>query len=556
MLITFSQKIKLVICFFTFTFTLFPLTFFSDNLSYGAYSKALPSPNGPTINDNNLTVEKVTTGLDFPTSMSFLGTNDILVTEKNTGKVMRVLDGQVLDKPVLDIPVATKIERGLLGIAISKNMSEGNTYVFLSYTESGDDEDGSDVDNNVDPLGNRLYRYEYVDGQLINPVLLLDLTAIPVNINRTDHNGGKVLIGPDNNVYMIVGEVGGHRTQAQNIENGPAPNGLGGVLRITQDGQVVENNTIFGEELPLSIYYAMGIRNSFGMDFDPLSGNLWDTENGPTAGDEINLVVPGFNSGWSLIQGFSDDDILGTGATPNDLVVFGGGEYAEPKFTWDIPIGPTALKFLNSDKLGKEYTNNMFTGDINNGYLYRFTLNEARDNIVINDTYVGDVSVLNDNKVDSAVESIPIIFGQGFGGITDIQVGPDGYLYVLSFTGDLYKILPSSESKVPQKQPSEPQTDVIPAGSLQVTINGISGENSYGPNPITVKSGQMISWYNADTISHTVTSGLDNDPNEGQLFDSHAILSKQVFSLTLDEEGVYDYYCIYHPSMIGEIIVE
>ena len=98
-------------------------------------------------------------------------------------------------------------------------------------------------------------------------------------------------IGPDNNVYYIVGEVGGHRTQAQNIEDGPAPNGLGGVLRITQDGDVVDPaNPIFGDESPLNLYYAMGIRNSFGMDFDPVTGNLWDTENGPTAGDEINLL--------------------------------------------------------------------------------------------------------------------------------------------------------------------------------------------------------------------------------------------------------------------------
>ena len=64
----------------------------------------------------------------------------------------------------------------------------------------------------------------------------------------------------------------------------------------------------------------MGIRNSFGMDFDPVTGNLWDTENGPTAGDEINLVYPGFNSGWALIQGNPKDDLLGTGATPDDLV--------------------------------------------------------------------------------------------------------------------------------------------------------------------------------------------------------------------------------------------
>ncbi|HET8793757.1 MAG TPA: hypothetical protein VFM31_08185, partial [Nitrososphaeraceae archaeon] len=80
-----------------------------NNLSYGAYSKALPSPSGPTINDDNLTVEKVASGLTFPTSMAFIGDNDLLVTEKNTGRVMRVLDGEVQNNPVIDLSVASKI---------------------------------------------------------------------------------------------------------------------------------------------------------------------------------------------------------------------------------------------------------------------------------------------------------------------------------------------------------------------------------------------------------------------------------------------------------------
>jgi aldose sugar dehydrogenase len=548
-------NIKLLLYSFAIILILLSSNYSSVYFSYGAYSKALPSPDGPTINDDSLTVEKVTSDLKFPTSMTFVGNNDMLVTEKNTGKVIRVLDGQVQDNPLLDLPVATKIERGLLGIVASKHL-DGKTFVFLSYTESGNNEDGSDVSNNIDPLGNRLYRYQYVDGQLIDPVLLLDLTAIPNNVNRTDHNGGKVTIGPDNNVYMIIGEVGGHRSQAQNIENGPAPNGLGGVLRITQDGGLVDDEPIFGTDLPLGVYYAMGIRNSFGIDFDPMTGNLWDTENGPTAGDEINLVFPGFNSGWSLIQGFSGDDLLGNGATPSDLLIFGNGKYAEPKFTWHIPIGPTALKFLNSDKLGKEYENNMFVGDINNGNLYRFTLNEARDDININNTYVGQASALVDKKVDNTVESIPITFGQGFGGITDIQVGPDGYLYVLSFTGDLYKILPISQSSIPKAQSPSSQSSVVPEGSVLVTINGISGDNSYAPNPIIINSGETITWYNADTVSHTATSGSDSDPDEGQLFDSDAILSKQAFTLKFDNGGTFNYYCIYHPSMVGEIVVK
>ncbi|VFJ14845.1 Soluble aldose sugar dehydrogenase YliI [Candidatus Nitrosocosmicus franklandus] len=541
------------------------------NLSFGAYMKAPLSPTGPTVKDDNLVVEKITDGLDIPTSMAFLAPNDLLVTEKETGKVVRIVNGQIQEEPVLDVPVASSIERGLLGIAISKSQLDGKTYVFLSHTESGNDEDGSDVEDDVEPEGNRLYRYEYVNGQLINPILLLDLTAIPPN-DRGEHNGGKIRIGPDNNIYFIVGEVGGHRTQAQNIEDGPAPNGLGGVLRITQDGQIVPGEPIFGDELPLNLYYAMGIRNSFGMDFDPVTGNLWDTENGPATGDEINMVYPGFNSGWALIQGLSQSDLLGSGATSNDLVYFGNASYAEPKLSWVTPIGITALKFLNSDKLGKQYENNMFVGDINNGLLYRFILNEARDDLTFDSgELTGNISLLADREVNDPKENQPFVFGQGFGGITDIEVSPDGYLYVLSYTGSLFRIVPASSSSSSSSFSTAiaggsggaeggggggGEEDNTNGNSIPAVILGLYGDRSYSPNPITIEKGQTVTWYNGDTISHSVTSGQDDDEDAGEEFDSKAIIPNQYFSITFEDSGVYPYYCFYHPSMVGEVIVE
>ena len=552
-------KTKLLISFFISSVILLSFTIISSSyhLSYAAYSKAPVAPRGPTVKDDKLVVEKITDALDFPTSMAFLGPNDILVTEKVTGKVMRVLMVKYKTSLYWMYPWLIPLNVVYLGIAVSKQV-DGKTYVFLSYTESGDGVDGSDFTDQTDPLGNRLYRYEFVDGRLINPVLLLDLTAIPDN-GRGEHNGGKILIGPDNNIYYVIGEVGGHRTQAQNIVDGPAPNGLGGILRITQDGSVVDDGSIFGKGLPLNVYYAMGIRNSFGMDFDPLTGNLWDTENGPTAGDEINLVYPGFNSGWSLIQGFSENDFLGTGATPDDLVYFGKGSYAEPKFDWVTPIGITALKFLNSAKLGQEYQNNMFVGDINNGLLYRFILNQARDGILINDTSLGNIKSLADYEVNDPKENQPLVFGQGFGGITDIQVGPDGYLYVLSYTGSLFRILPYSDGLAAEEHQLADMTatnDTENDNSVPVSIAGINGDNSYSPNPVKIQKGQTVTWYNGDAISHTVTSGLDGDTDAGKIFDSDAIIPNQHYSITFDNTGDYQYYCIYHPSMVGEIIVE
>jgi aldose sugar dehydrogenase len=103
--------------------------------------------------------------------------------------------------------VANLNERGILGIAISKHNGNGSPiYVFLYYTESGGGNDGDDATSGIEPLGNRLYRYELVNNELINPKLILDLPATPPNSNtERQHMGGKVLIGPtDKNVYVGI----------------------------------------------------------------------------------------------------------------------------------------------------------------------------------------------------------------------------------------------------------------------------------------------------------------------------------------------------------------
>jgi glucose/arabinose dehydrogenase len=187
------------------------------------------------------------------------------------------------------------------------------------------------------------------------------------------------------------------------------------------------------------------MRNTFGMDFDPVTGILWDSENGPTYGDEINIVNPGFNSGGVKIMGLAKDDLTGDRADPaKDLVDFNGkGKYRDPEFVWTTPIGVTALKFLNSDKLGQQYQNTIFIGDVDTGFLYNFKPNEQRTGLLLDDP-------LSDKVADNPNEMLKggIVFGKGFGVITDIQVGPDndGYLYILNLQGSIYRISPSSSS--------------------------------------------------------------------------------------------------------------
>jgi glucose/arabinose dehydrogenase len=406
----------------------------------------------PTVNDDKLRVEFVSNGLDFPASMAFLGPEDILVLEKNEGTVQRIKDCKIFDEPVLDENVANKGESGMTGISISEQ--NGHTDVFLYYTEAKK-EDGDS------PIGNRLYKYQFEDEALVNRQLLLDLPATP----GPSHDGGSIIIGPDNNIYIPIGDVGYQAGQISNNEEGLPPDGRGGILRVTQQGEAIETpangddeddedngneddeeqsiDGILGDEDPLNKYFAYGIRNSFGIDFDPETGNLWDTENGPNYGDEINLVEPGFNSGWNKVQGIWEDNEGNSGDTlrsgPEGLVSFGGkGRYSPPELTWKNRVGATALKFLDSERLGSEYKNDIFVSNYHEGRIYHFDLDRSRTELLLSEP-------LQDKVVDGLDEVEKQIFGQDFGSITDMEVGTDGYLYILSVydgKGALFRIIP------------------------------------------------------------------------------------------------------------------
>lgn len=394
----------------------------------------------PTVNDPKLKVEMVVEGLNFPSSMAFLGQDDILVTEKNNGTVQRVINGTIQHEPLIDLAVATRAERGMLGIAISDinngfDNSKKSADVYLYYTKSVIDGDSNGTARGEKTRGNYLFKYDLIDSKLTNAVQLLNLSKH----KGFAHNGGAIIIGPDKNLYIPIGDADGysnstnfpeHNTEAQNVIGGGSPDGTGGILTIDANGMPYAN--ILGDSEDVMKYYAYGIRNSFGLDFDPVTGNLWDTENGVDYGDEINIVKPGFNSGWKKIQGMAPDVF-----NHSQLVNFDGkGKYSDPEFTWMYTVGPTKIKFLDSDKLGDKYKNDILVSDIKYGRIYHFELNDKRDDLILS-------GKLADKVADSDEEDKELIFGSGFGGITDMDVGPDGFLYVLSFgKGAIYKVSP------------------------------------------------------------------------------------------------------------------
>lgn len=373
-------------------------------------------PAGPSLRDSELRVELVAQGLQVPTSMRFLDKDNILVLQQQ-GQVVLVSDGQLVEKPVLQVEVEAVAEQGLLGIAIP----DGSTDVFLYLTQKTEG----------DILRNRVYKltYDASARTLVNGTVVLDLPGEPGPF----HNGGKTAIGPDGYLYAAIGDTNAGGGMLDNDATGREPDDKSVVYRVDKEtGQAAEDNPFYGhEDEKMHRYFAYGIRNSFGMDFDPVTGNLWITENGEDEYDEVNLVRPGFNSGWHQLMG----PMGRSEATEQDLVIFEGAHFRDPAFSWRDSVGVTDIEFLASDKLGDKYEKNVFVGDINSGNLYYFELNEQRDGFVL-------PGALSDSVADSAAEASAVRLGSGFGGITDIETGPDGNLYVLSYMdGKIYRIV-------------------------------------------------------------------------------------------------------------------
>jgi aldose sugar dehydrogenase len=388
----------------------------------------------PQLNDEALRVEPVIEEeLLFPTSMVFVDNDTLLVTQKNDGDVISIINGTVKSQPAISVEVNNEGFKGLLGIAaMEKPSSSSHTkFVFLYFTES----------LGGDQTRNRVYRYEWNQENqvLVNGTMILDLPAEPESV----HNGGKLEADRNGNLYAVIGDLS-RDGQLQNVRQGPAADDTSVIIRIIQNGSGAADNPFSkSSNERMQKYYAYGIRNSFGLAIDPISGLLWDTENGPDSYDEMNIVHPGFNSGWNQIMGPISHSSIEQEDLEEELMIFDDSKYADPIFSWKDPVGLTDLEFLNSTALGLEYAYNLFVGDINNGNLYYFELNDSRTGIKLDDN---DLEDLTDQVADDEQQLSEIVFGSGFEeGITDIETGPDGFLYILTFNGSIYRILPVTD---------------------------------------------------------------------------------------------------------------
>jgi aldose sugar dehydrogenase len=457
---------------------------------------ALPAQAGaqadPTVVDPNLAVRTVATGLSQPTGLAFIGANDMLVNEKATGRVMRVRNG-VVEGPVLDLAVNSASERGLLGIALHRNFMV-NGFVYLFWSESNTGADSNSLAT-VDLLANRLDRFVWNGSTLTFDRNLIRFRAFQADAGqplRGNHDGGVVRFGPDGKVYVIVGDTG-RRGQMQNLEfgpfgpgmpddqfGGPAPDDAhftGVIVRLNDDGTTPTDNPFYdagaaiGGAAGANIQkiYAYGIRNSYGLNFDPLSGDLWENENGDDTFSELNRVEPGMNSGRVQIMGPSSrvaqfkeietsaeffglqqirwppTNIADTEAEAlSRLFMLPGARFSDPEFSWKFEVAPAGLGFVTGRALGPQYHGDLFMGGARDflfsGHIFRMEITGNRRMVGVDDPRIEDRVADNLGKFE-ATESESLVWGQNFGLTTDILQGPNGNLFVLSNTrGALYEV--------------------------------------------------------------------------------------------------------------------
>jgi aldose sugar dehydrogenase len=456
---------------------------------------------GPEMLHPRLDVRTVVSGLVTPTSLAFLGPDDFLVLEKNTGQVKRVVEGAV-QSTVLDLAVNFASERGLLGIALHPDFpSDPGVYLYWTESTTGAD---TDVLSETPLLGNRVDRFVWDGSNLTLDHNLIRIRAIQRDADqpeRGNHDGGVIGFGPDRKLHIFVGDVG-RRGQLQNLPDGPFGPGIpddqfggpepddahltGVILRLNDDGTTPTDNPFFeagaaiGGEVGANIQkiYSYGHRNSFGMAFDPFSGDVWLQENGDDSFSELSRVEPGMNGGWVQIMGPVEridqfkaietdettiDPVTGSGYfglqqvrwpptniadSPEEalsrLFMLPGAHYGDPEFSWKFEVAPAGIGFVEGRGLGPPFRGDLFMGGartfLEEGYLFHFNLTGNRRKIGVDDPRLEDRVADNNHKFD-ITESEDLLIGRNFGIATDIQSGPNGNLFVVSLTeGAVFEI--------------------------------------------------------------------------------------------------------------------
>jgi len=557
---------------------------------------------GPVMTDTSLGVEVAASGLTEPTALAFIGAGDFFVTEKSTGQVHHVIDGQV-SEPVVDLAVNFFDERGLLGIALHPDFAS-NGFVYLYWTESakgesGDGMFGADTDDakTLPDLGNRVDRFIWDGTKLSWDRNLVKLRSNTLDTDtsgriRGNHDAGPIVFGQDGKLFIIIGDQN-QRSQLQNLPDLAAPddkNLTGVVLRLNDDGSIPEDNPFFtvgaalggeaGENVQMIWTY--GVRNSFGLAIHPVTGDLWETENGDDSWDEVNIFPAGSNSGWIQLIGpperfaefkqieMDSEDGMDNKDFPPDklaadaneaqqrMLVLEGSAYVPPVFAWKHPVAVTSIGFVTDETLGASSSNTAWLGTVLTDSLYRYPL--AADGSGFDfagDTGLGDRVDDNTEKGDVG-ESAKYVVGTGFGVVTGIVHAPDGLLYVSSISaGAVYRIGPADAvgGASPAPTASEAPSEAPSGTTVEVTVGTDTGaELKFDPGEVTVQAGANVrlTFENRAAVPHNLTF---QGPITAATSTVVAPGATETVEFKAPGPGEYPFVCTLHPGMGGTLVV-
>lgn len=433
----------------------------------------------PAVTDPKLVVEQVADGLgggigQIATGFVFVSPTTVLAVKRGDGSVVRLDLGITPDAPPafvatpgptvanLDIvsPTASdsQTEYGVQGMCLHPDFAN-NRYVYIRYDLSptpGIDTAQSLVATLPNfsasvPTQNVTDRFVWDPSANAGAgALVFDQRVISTTFDTRYHHGGSPVFGPDGKIYIPVGDlrhatwISGHSgLLISSNYAGTTTQDMGVILRLNDDGTTPSDNPFVS--VPGSQrWFAYGVRNTFGAAFDPVTGALWTTDNGENTFDEVNLVFSGFNSGHA--------DIMGPVNHPQQsgsiagLVNLPGGVYADPRFSWLGTIGVTGIAHLYASALGVNYNNAVLVGGVNQGFLWAFRLNAARDGFAFSNAGLQDLvhDVADGYATPIGTEGEELLFGTGFGVVRaatiSMSMGPDRLPYVLAGTGKIYRV--------------------------------------------------------------------------------------------------------------------
>lgn len=334
----------------------------------------------------------VANGLANPFDFEFRSNGDILITERYTGRLRLVRNGQLLPDHIEGVPevYSAVFRAGLMSVAVHP---DDDSMVYLTYTKGLIVND--EPEQKVALVRGRLQENRLVD---VEEIFLTE------GFDR-GIAASKLLFTPDGKLMMSVGGAYvymGYGDYAQD----PAVH-YGKLLRLNDDGSPAEDNPFAdsGEYLPQ--VYSVGHRNQIGLAFHPETGDLWAAENGPQGGDEVNIIEAGANYGWPIVS--YSRQYRGDWISESQQDV----RFKSPEIIWWPSIAPSGMTFYSGDKF-PQWQGNLFVGSMlegripGSGHVERIAFNSRGEEI-------RRESLLRELKAR----------------ITAVKQGPDGFLYVL-----------------------------------------------------------------------------------------------------------------------------